>query len=854
MRKFLSFMTMCLLAVGALHAETFVMGELSGMPSEGGDFSVTFGTYTMSVAKNSGSSNPIYHSTAKDVRVYAKGSVQLVTTGDAMTQVVFNISDQGKKRLAEITPSVGSVTIDTEAWTVTWTGDSKDVTFTVGDKAEYGTDGNTKAGQFDFLSIDITAGGSAVETVAKPTITPAAGTYYSPIEVSMKCGTTGASIYYTTNGSTPTAASTLYSAPFTLNADATVKAIAIKGDKQSEVAEAAYVFGTATDVANIAAYQAVEDGTMVRFTNPVTAIAQYNKRLFVKDNSGYMFVYGETGQKYNNGDVIPAGFTGEKKTYDGEPELSVYETSNFQAGTAGTPVEPMTIQASDVEADLFGNLVYIAGATLGYTENASGSKFLATITDNSGEAAAYNNMGMTISDWDATYNVTAVIGSRRAADATETTYQVWPVKLEKVGGDVVGTQVATIAEYLNLADDAEFTYTGQAVVTYRDANDQRYLYIKDNTGSAMIFGKDYTFNQGDVLKSGWTGKKSNYGGLYEIVNAAGLEATGATQTVKPAEKTTADITTANQNMYIVLRGVKIASVNGRNFTFEDGTAGYNTFNNTVTLPSNLDQTYDIEGVISVHTNKAQFAPTRFLTEVEIPEVEDIAALYELNSGAVATIASDLTTIYQNGSYLYLKDANDTYALAYGYLNEEFVNGDIIRGAQASWTTYQDAKQLTPVAPTFVKAASGAAVQPEAYAIEDLGTDMVHYFVKLEKVNFVNDSTNYATATDATGSITVFNKFNKTVTMPEENGQYDVIGFVSLYKGNLQLCPIQVGGDEPGVRGDLTGDGVVDVDDLNLVINIMLGKAQKIDAADINKDGAVDVDDMNIIINIMLGKD
>ena len=129
-------MTMCLLAVGALHAETFVMGELSGMPSEWGDFSVTFGTYTMSVAKNSGSSNPIYHSTAKDVRVYAKGSVQLVTTGDAMTQVVFNISDQGKKRLAEITPSVGSVTIDTEAWTVTWTGDSKDVTFTVGDKAD----------------------------------------------------------------------------------------------------------------------------------------------------------------------------------------------------------------------------------------------------------------------------------------------------------------------------------------------------------------------------------------------------------------------------------------------------------------------------------------------------------------------------------------------------------------------------------------------------------------------------------------------------------------------------------------------------------------------------------------------
>ncbi|MBR6249141.1 MAG: T9SS C-terminal target domain-containing protein [Muribaculaceae bacterium] len=60
-------------------------------------------------------------------------------------------------------------------------------------------------------------------------------------------------------------------------------------------------------------------------------------------------------------------------------------------------------------------------------------------------------------------------------------------------------------------------------------------------------------------------------------------------------------------------------------------------------------------------------------------------------------------------------------------------------------------------------------------------------------------------------------------------------------------------DAPGVRGDLNGDGVVDIEDLNLAINIMLGKQEKTNAADINDDGVVDIDDVNILINIMLGK-
>ena len=54
-------------------------------------------------------------------------------------------------------------------------------------------------------------------------------------------------------------------------------------------------------------------------------------------------------------------------------------------------------------------------------------------------------------------------------------------------------------------------------------------------------------------------------------------------------------------------------------------------------------------------------------------------------------------------------------------------------------------------------------------------------------------------------------------------------------------------------GDVTGDGQVDIADVNAVIDIMLGKAEQTAAADVTGDGQVDIADVNAVINIMLGK-
>lgn len=116
--------------------------------------------FTVTLAKAEGATAPAVNTKDNDARVYAKGTVNVVTKDENMTQVVFAVSKKGMYRLANITANVGEVVVSAETKTVTWTGDAKDVTFTVGEKAEFGSDGAAKAGQLCFDNITVVAGGT----------------------------------------------------------------------------------------------------------------------------------------------------------------------------------------------------------------------------------------------------------------------------------------------------------------------------------------------------------------------------------------------------------------------------------------------------------------------------------------------------------------------------------------------------------------------------------------------------------------------------------------------------------------------------------------------------------------------
>ncbi len=105
------------------------------------------------------------------------------------------------------------------------------------------------------LPITITAsGGGHIHTaqilvrvlaVAAPVFSPAAGTFSSTQQVTLTDATDNTAIFYTTDGTTPTASSTMYTGAITVSASETIQAIAIvSGYASSSVTSGTYTIGT----------------------------------------------------------------------------------------------------------------------------------------------------------------------------------------------------------------------------------------------------------------------------------------------------------------------------------------------------------------------------------------------------------------------------------------------------------------------------------------------------------------------------------------------------------------------------------------------------------------------------------
>jgi hypothetical protein len=86
---------------------------------------------------------------------------------------------------------------------------------------------NALATATNFANSPVTSGVYTIQaTAARPSFSPAPGTYTNPINVFIFSTTAGATMYYTTDGTTPTTASNKYTGPFTVSTTTTVKAIA----------------------------------------------------------------------------------------------------------------------------------------------------------------------------------------------------------------------------------------------------------------------------------------------------------------------------------------------------------------------------------------------------------------------------------------------------------------------------------------------------------------------------------------------------------------------------------------------------------------------------------------------------
>lgn len=212
-------------------------------PFDGGDFTVTFA---------GGANDGKYYNTGAAIRVYGNGTMTIAAKSGNLTQIVITY-DGNNKPTSDDVVNVGTYNKSTG----TWTGEAASVVFTR----------PSGSGHWRVKTITVTVSGGSTPTCATPKFSPDGGVYTSTQNVTISTETDGATIYYTTDGSTPTNESTVYGSPISVSATATLKAIAVKdGSYDSSVATASYLVlghaGTESDPYTVADARAAIDANI----------------------------------------------------------------------------------------------------------------------------------------------------------------------------------------------------------------------------------------------------------------------------------------------------------------------------------------------------------------------------------------------------------------------------------------------------------------------------------------------------------------------------------------------------------------------------------------------------------------
>jgi hypothetical protein len=211
------------------------------------------------------------------------------------------------------------------------------------------------------------SGGSPAAT---PTFSPAAGVYPSAQTVTISDATSGAAIYYTTDGSTPTASSTIYTAAILVSSSETLQAIATaSGSSTSAVAAAAYTItsapppaaatpifspeiGTYTSAQSVTISDATAGATIYYTTNGATPTASstiYTAAILVSSSETLQAIATASGSSTSA--VGAAAYT----ITSASPQAA---TPIFSPGS-GTYASAQSVTISDATA----------GATIYYTTN-----------------------------------------------------------------------------------------------------------------------------------------------------------------------------------------------------------------------------------------------------------------------------------------------------------------------------------------------------------------------------------------------------------------------------------------------------------------------------------------------------
>ena len=209
--------------------------------------------------------------------------------------------------------------------------------------------GSTAVRNVDDISLTMAS------SLAAPIISLASGTYDEVKSVTITAET-GATIYYTLDGSTPNTESTEYIGAISISRSCTLKAIAVKDGVSSNVASATYTLNVPLTIAEV---REQGTGSVVKTIGVVTSCV--GKNVYIQDATAAILVYGdEEITDLAIGDEIVV--SGTLATYKGLLEI---KTPTYTKNSEGNTVTPEVMTVAQVnESEKQGWLVKIENATV----------------------------------------------------------------------------------------------------------------------------------------------------------------------------------------------------------------------------------------------------------------------------------------------------------------------------------------------------------------------------------------------------------------------------------------------------------------------------------------------------------
>lgn len=219
---------------------------------------------------------------------------------------------------------------------------------------------------------------------------------------------------------------------------------------------------------------------------------------------------------------------------------------------------------------------------------------------------------------------------------------------------IEGIHYSSIADLYNMAADSTFTLGAFDVVYVPDFQNGSNMYIKDETGSMVIYKPNYGLQAGDHVEAGLQGKISIYHGLYEVAPVSAKEDLTVTAGDAPAPMVATEVPSAtNVNQFVVYKNVSFATDTA--FVESKRHAVHGTWNNQqitfynqyyIGAMLSANKTYNITAVNTIYGTTPQAYPLA-VEEVTTDTIEPCHTIsgtcgtnltWELSCDSVLTIS------------------------------------------------------------------------------------------------------------------------------------------------------------------------------------------------------------------------